>query len=79
MKNYYDILHVAPSAMIDEIKQSTQALLNDIEADLEDNIDNPAAKKQLATKLADIQEAYSVLSNPKQRAGYDAQFETEQT
>jgi curved DNA-binding protein CbpA len=67
-KNYYAILQVKITATIDEIKASYRLLAKQYHPDK--NLDNKAAEEF----FKEIQEAYSVLSNPEKRRKYDLRF-----
>jgi molecular chaperone DnaJ len=64
-KDYYQILGVPKGAALAEIKKSYRKLARKYHPDL-----NPGDKSAEA-KFKEIQEAYSVLSDPKKRAQYD--------
>jgi molecular chaperone DnaJ len=64
-KDYYQVLGVAPKASIAEIKKAYRKLARKYHPDL-----NPGDKAAEA-KFKEIQEAYSVLSDPKKRGQYD--------
>ncbi len=66
MKNYYEILGVPENATQEEIRKRYRELVKKYHPDI--NKDNPEAAK----KMAEINEAYQVLSDPKKRAQYDA-------
>ena len=66
MKNYYEILGVPENATQEEIRKRYRQLVRKYHPDI--NKDNPEA----AQKMAEINEAYQVLSDPKKRAQYDA-------
>ena len=68
MKNYYKIMGVSVSATEAEIKQVYRQKAKALHPDL--NRDNPNA----ATLLADVNEAYEVLSDPARRAEYDKEY-----
>lgn len=66
-RDYYTILEVHPNASLEEIKQKYRFLATFYHPDTQ-----PEAKKQYATrKMAEINEAYEVLSDPARRAEYD--------
>ncbi len=69
MKNYYQILNVRPTASEADIKRSYRVLAKRYHPDV--NPGDAAA----ADKFADINEAHSVLSDPKTRAEYDAKLQ----
>ena len=66
MKDYYKILGVPENATQEEIRKRYRELVKKYHPDI--NKDNPEAAK----KMAEINEAYQVLSDPKKRAQYDA-------
>ncbi len=65
MKNYYQILNIKPTATDEEIKRSYRVLAKRYHPDV--NPGDSAASE----KFSDINEANSVLSDPKARAEYD--------
>ena len=68
VKNYYSILQVSSSANGAEIKAAYRTLAKKFHPDK--TFDN----KQKEEEFKEIQNAYSVLSNPKKRANYDLKF-----
>lgn len=65
LKDYYKILEIPPAANLREVKKAYRALAFKYHPDT--NTDNNYA----ATHFLDIQEAYSILSNPARRRQYD--------
>lgn len=68
MKNYYKIMGVTQAATDAELKQIYRRKAKALHPDLNQN--NPEA----AAKLADVNEAYEILSDPAKRAEYDKQY-----
>lgn len=66
MKDYYEILGVPEDASVDDIKRKYRELVKQFHPDLNKG-DEEAAKR-----MAEINEAYQVLTDPKKRAEYDA-------
>jgi len=71
-RGYYRILSVAPSATHEQIKQAFRALAKALHPDLNRGQDTTAAFQA-------VNEAYSVLSDPSQRAAYDQTGSPSQT
>lgn len=67
MKNYYRILGLKSTAADDDIKRSYRTLAKRYHPDV-----NPS--EEAARRFADINEAYTVLSDKQQRADYDARL-----
>ena len=67
MPDYYTILHVSKTANRDEIKSQFRKLAKKWHPDRKKSDD---AEK----KMAEINTAYEVLSNPKRRKIYDQHF-----
>lgn len=68
MKNYYQVLNLKPNATEAEIKRSYRVLAKRYHPDVNPN------DASAADRFADIGEAYNVLSDPQQRAEYDAKL-----
>lgn len=68
MKNYYLILDVEPTATIEQIKSQHRLLLH---AWHPDKFPSSALKSKAEEKVKDINEAYSVLSDPIKRERYN--------
>ncbi|MFQ5612979.1 MAG: DnaJ domain-containing protein [Anaerolineae bacterium] len=64
-KDYYSILQINQTATKEEIKQAYRNLARRFHPDT-------SSDPQAADRFRDIQEAYELLSDPKQREGYDA-------
>ena len=70
MKNYYEILEVSNKASAEVIEKSYKVLAKKYHPDLQNT-----ANKYLAEEiLKDINEAYSVLSDPHLRQAYDREY-----
>lgn len=69
MKDYYEILEVHPKASYEVIKKAYQALAMKYHPDTT-KLDKNMANK----KMAEINEAFRILSNKNSRVNYDSQF-----
>jgi curved DNA-binding protein CbpA len=69
MKDYYQILEIAPSASQDAIKEQYRFL---VQAWHPDKFPNPAQKLKAEEKLKEINAAYEFLGNSAKRAEYDS-------
>ena len=67
MKNYYKILQVDKDASPEIIKVAYKLLVKKNHPDLKEGSEKQIAEK----KIKEINEAYSVLSNPEEKAEYD--------
>ncbi len=65
MKNYYEILNLKSTATADEIKKSYRTLAKKYHPDQNEG------DKNIAEKFAEVNEAYTVLSNEEERKKYD--------
>ncbi len=64
--DYYEVLGVDKTASQEEIKQAYRRLVKEWHPDL-----NPHRQKEAEERFKEIQEAYSVLSDPEKRRQYD--------
>ena len=71
-KGYYKILNVSPSASDDEIKTAYRNLAKRLHPDLNPGVDTTAIFQK-------VNEAYSVLSDPIQRAKYSKRVDSNQS
>lgn len=64
-KDYYRILGVAPNATADEVKKAFRKLARKYHPDV-------SKEPDAALRMAEVNEAHAVLSDPERRAAYDA-------
>ncbi|RME77737.1 MAG: J domain-containing protein [Chloroflexi bacterium] len=69
MKNYYDILGVAPDASDDEIQRMYRKLSRKYHPDA--NMDDPDLRRWAEERMKELNEAYATLKDPHKRARYD--------
>lgn len=69
-KSYYDILELQKNASVDEIKQAYRKLAKKYHPDLYTHA-SEAEKKKAEAKIKEINQAYSVLSDPQKKKVYD--------
>lgn len=69
-KNLYSVLGLQPGASIDEVKRAFKKLAILYHPDKQQN-KSEAEKKKAEEKFKEINEAYSVLSDPKKKQDYD--------
>jgi len=70
VKDYYKILEVHRNSSLDDIKVAFRRLAKKYHP----NLNGGNKTKESINMMADIQEAYSILSNNKKRAEYDKQY-----
>ena len=70
MKDYYAILRLDPDASLEAIKRAFRLRAREAHPDRAGHLDD-AAQAEATALMADLNEAYAVLSNAEQRQGYD--------
>ncbi len=73
-RNYYDVVGVDPTASQEELRQSYLMRSRVLHPDRFDQVKQPKEWKKANEMLSELNEAYTVLRNPKTRAEYDAKF-----
>jgi hypothetical protein len=71
LKNFYDMLSVAPDAPADEIKKAFRREIARYHPDKVQHL-GPEFQEMASGMAADLTEAYRILMDPPQRAKYDA-------
>lgn len=75
--DYFSILGVSRGATGDEIKSAFRKLALEFHPDRVGHLDE-AGQSEAAKRMAEVNEAYSVLSNPTQRKEYEAELDNPQ-
>jgi len=75
--DYFSILGVSRAATGDEIKSAFRKLALEFHPDRVGHLDD-AGQAEAAKRMAEVNEAYSVLSNPAQRTEYEAELDNPQ-
>lgn len=73
MKDYYAILGLDPEASGDSIKLAYRKLAREAHPDRRSHL-GPLAQAEASARMAELNEAYSVLSSGAQRREYDEQY-----
>jgi curved DNA-binding protein CbpA len=73
LKNYYELLEIAPAASADEIKRSFRAQIARYHPDKVQHL-GKEFQSMAADRAAELTEAYRILSDPGRRAEYDRAF-----
>jgi hypothetical protein len=73
LKDYYAILGLSPDASLDEIKRAYRVRAREAHPDRFSHMGD-AAESEATTLMADLNEAYAVLSNPDQKREYDLEL-----
>jgi curved DNA-binding protein CbpA len=74
LKNYYELLEIAPSAPADEVKRSFRAQIARYHPDKVQHL-GKEFQAMAADRAAELTEAYRILSDAGRRAEYDRAFE----
>ena len=72
-KNYYEILNLSSTADIDEVKIAYKKAILVFHDDAPE-LYSLYSEGEKVTKVASIEEAYSILSNPEKKCAYDAKL-----
>ncbi len=75
MKDYYQILEIHPQASPEVMHKAYRALVQKYHPD----VYHVSKKDKMSQRMQEINEAYDVLSDPKRRAQYDAQYQPSYT
>ena len=70
LKNYYDLLEIAPDAPAEEVKRSFRAQIARYHPDKVQHLGREF-QSMAADRAAELTEAYRILSDPQRRAEYD--------
>lgn len=70
-KNHYEVLGVSPSASVEDIRTAFRSLARRYHPDLADDVSS-------SQRMADINEAWTVLSDPAKRRDFDLSLRAEE-
>jgi curved DNA-binding protein CbpA len=73
LKNYYDLLEIAPDSPAEEVKRSFRAQIARYHPDKVQHL-GKEFQSMAADRAAELTEAYRILSDPQRRAEYDRAF-----
>ena len=73
LKNYYDLLEIAPDSPAEEVKRSFRAQSARYHPDKVQHL-GKEFQSMAADRAAELTEAYRILSDPQRRAEYDRAF-----
>jgi curved DNA-binding protein CbpA len=73
LRGYYRILGILPNASAEQLKRASRRLAKELHPDQHPNDPNATRKFQI------LNEAYSILSDPRKRADYDSACIAQQT
>ena len=77
MKDFYAILGLDPEASLESIKLAYRRLAREAHPDRMTHLGS-AAQAQASARMAELNQAYTVLSHPRQRREYDEQLRNDQ-